>query len=224
MKELSIFVDESGDFGAYDRHCPIYIFSLVYHEQQENVVPLINAFKKDLFFIDSAIQYFHAGPLIRRENEYIDIDISVRKKIFNKMSLLVRHLPIHYSAIFAGKNHVADQDELSKSLAKGLEKIIASNLVYFQTFDCIKIYYDNGQKQLTKLLLKTLQASLSSIVFRLVKPTDYILFQIADFISTIELVHYKFETKFNSNSESYFFGDERQFNRNYYRHILTKRL
>lgn len=223
MKELSIFVDESGDFGAYDHHCPIYLFSLVYHEQQDNIIPLINVFKKDLLFIDSAIHYFHAGPLVRRENEYLDIDISVRRKIFNKMSLLVRHLPIHYSTIVVGKNHVGYQDELSKSLAKELEKTIVSNLTYFQTFDSVKIYYDNGQKQLTKLLLKTLQENLSSIVFRLVKPTEYILFQVADFVSTIELTHIKFDTKLNSNSESYFFGDERQFNRNYYRHILAKR-
>lgn len=103
MKELSILVDESGDFGAYDHHCPIYLFSLVYHEQQDNIIPLINVFKKDLLFIDSAIHYFHAGPLVRRENEYLDIDISVRRKIFNKMSLLVRHLPIHYSTIVVGK-------------------------------------------------------------------------------------------------------------------------
>ena len=28
MKELSIFVDESGDFGAYDYHSPYYIMHI----------------------------------------------------------------------------------------------------------------------------------------------------------------------------------------------------
>ena len=33
MKELSIFVDESGDFGVYDYHAPFYIISMVFHDQ-----------------------------------------------------------------------------------------------------------------------------------------------------------------------------------------------
>jgi len=34
MKELSIFVDESGDLGEYDFHAPYYIISLVLHDQE----------------------------------------------------------------------------------------------------------------------------------------------------------------------------------------------
>ena len=32
MKELSIFVDESGDFGEYDYHSPYYIILMVLHD------------------------------------------------------------------------------------------------------------------------------------------------------------------------------------------------
>ena len=38
MKELSIFVDESGDFGVYDYHAPFYIISMVLHDQAVNIV------------------------------------------------------------------------------------------------------------------------------------------------------------------------------------------
>ncbi|WP_353885359.1 DUF3800 domain-containing protein [uncultured Dubosiella sp.] len=31
MKELSIFVDESGDFGKYDPCSPYYLIALIYH-------------------------------------------------------------------------------------------------------------------------------------------------------------------------------------------------
>ena len=34
MKELSVFVDESGDFGEYDYHAPFYIISMVLHDQE----------------------------------------------------------------------------------------------------------------------------------------------------------------------------------------------
>ena len=33
MKELSIFVDESGDLGEYDYRAPYYIISMVIHDQ-----------------------------------------------------------------------------------------------------------------------------------------------------------------------------------------------
>lgn len=29
MKELSIFIDESGDWGEYEKHCPYYIVTMV---------------------------------------------------------------------------------------------------------------------------------------------------------------------------------------------------
>ena len=37
MKELSIFVDESGDFGEYDYRTPYYIISMVLHNQDVDI-------------------------------------------------------------------------------------------------------------------------------------------------------------------------------------------
>ena len=37
MKELSVFVDESGDFGEYDHRAPFYIISLVLHDQDSPI-------------------------------------------------------------------------------------------------------------------------------------------------------------------------------------------
>ena len=37
MRELSVFVDESGDFGEYDYHAPFYIITLVFHDQNVNI-------------------------------------------------------------------------------------------------------------------------------------------------------------------------------------------
>lgn len=31
MRELSIFIDESGDFGPFEKHAPYYVLSLVFH-------------------------------------------------------------------------------------------------------------------------------------------------------------------------------------------------
>lgn len=31
MRELPIFIDESGDFGPYEPHAPYYLITLVFH-------------------------------------------------------------------------------------------------------------------------------------------------------------------------------------------------
>ncbi|WP_448902847.1 hypothetical protein [Eubacterium sp.] len=35
MKELSVFVDASGDFGEYDYKSPYYIIAMVFHNQKK---------------------------------------------------------------------------------------------------------------------------------------------------------------------------------------------
>lgn len=37
MKELSIFVDESGDFGEYNHRTPYYIISMVLYDQDVDI-------------------------------------------------------------------------------------------------------------------------------------------------------------------------------------------
>ena len=48
MKELSIFIDESGDFGEYAVHSPYYIITMVYHEQDKDIYPATKSEK--MFF------------------------------------------------------------------------------------------------------------------------------------------------------------------------------
>ncbi len=49
MKELNIFIDESGDFGEYATHSPFYIITMVFHEQNEDILPAI-IFNRHYFF------------------------------------------------------------------------------------------------------------------------------------------------------------------------------
>jgi len=37
-----VFIDESGDFGAYERHSPLYIVTLVFHDQSVDITKNIN--------------------------------------------------------------------------------------------------------------------------------------------------------------------------------------
>ena len=48
MKELSIFVDESGDFGEYNHHSPYYIITMVFHNQNNDIINDIQKFNNEL--------------------------------------------------------------------------------------------------------------------------------------------------------------------------------
>ena len=63
-KILSIFVDESGDFGPYQSHCPFYLVSMVLHDQQIDLSHLIKEHDRRMadYYEPHAIL---TGPLIR---------------------------------------------------------------------------------------------------------------------------------------------------------------
>jgi len=42
IKELSVFIDESGDFGIFESHSPFYIVTLVFHDQSIDITANIN--------------------------------------------------------------------------------------------------------------------------------------------------------------------------------------
>ena len=48
MKELSIFIDESGDFGEYDYHSPYYIIAMVFHDQSADIEQPMKKLEQDL--------------------------------------------------------------------------------------------------------------------------------------------------------------------------------
>ena len=50
MKELSIFIDESGDFGEYDYHSPWYIVTMVFHEQEASIQEPMEYLNRDILF------------------------------------------------------------------------------------------------------------------------------------------------------------------------------
>ena len=85
MKELSIFVDESGDFGVYDYHAPFYIISMVLHDQADNIVDDLKILENELSNIGWPKHSVHSGPVIRSEEEYRGYDLKERQKIIMKM-------------------------------------------------------------------------------------------------------------------------------------------
>ena len=83
--------------------------------------------------------------------------------------------------------------KLEGRMAKEMSLFIRSNLEFFQTFDNVILYYDNGQHELNRILNAVLTTELSHYDIRKVFPKDYKLFQAADLICTLKLLSLKRE-------------------------------
>ena len=224
MKELSIFVDESGDFGQYDYHCPFYIVSIVFHEQADDLTESISSLERKLFEIGYKNLCVHCGPIIRSEAEFRNESIETRKKILMRMMSFVRNIDVEYETLCVEKKHIEDDVELVLRLSKQLSSIIKNHLDYFQSFDVIKIYYDNGQAQVRRLLTSVFGVLLENVKFKTVSPSDYRLFQVADLICAMKLTSIKFEHRLTSKTEIQFFESEKEFKNSYKKILKRKRM
>lgn len=222
-RTLSIFIDESGDFGAYEEHAPYYIVSAVLHNQNINISEDIKRLESYLLSIRER-RPIHTGPLIRRESDYKDYDIARRRMLFNAIFNFARRVDIHYTSVCVKKKECRNIIVLINKLSAQLSAIIRRHYSYFNQFGHVVIYYDNGQIELTRLLTAVLSSMFNSLEFRPVRPSNYKLFQVADLICTMELLARKAETETFSNSEILFFNSARTFKRDYFRAIIKKRL
>ena len=96
------------------------------------------------------------------------------------------------------------------------------NYTDFLSYDKVKLYYDNGQIELTRILSSVLSALLPEVEFRKVLPSEYRLFQVADLICTLELMRLKMESKTISKHELTFWGKESDFRKNYLKRLYQK--
>ena len=150
------------------------------------------------------------------------MDIVERRRIFNKMMAFIRSIDIKYKCFHIEKKHIEDSVEATGKLSKQISTFIRNHFNEFLAFDDVKIYYDNGQVEVSRLLSSVFNALLPSPVFRKVMPADYKLFQVADFICTMELISLKLEKNFFSKSEMTFFGNKRDLKQNYLKALKKK--
>lgn len=224
MNELSIFVDESGDFGTYEPHAPFYLFTLVFHNQTDSIEDQISHLEHSLSDVGfDARHCFHAGPIIRREEDYQYLSITERRKCLNRIMTFAKNCEISYITFSAEKKHMSDSLGLTVALSKQLSTFIREEYDFFSGFDRIVVYYDNGQVELNKLLASVFAVMLPQVEFRKVMPTDYRLFQVADLFCTLELVCLKDEHRIMSKSEESFFGSMRDMRKNYLKPMYKKR-
>ncbi|KJQ53751.1 DUF3800 domain-containing protein [Microbacterium sp. SA39] len=206
-RELSIFIDESGDFGPVAPHSPFYVLSIVMHDQSDDIsghLDRIHGALRDRGFApDHAI---HTGPLIRREQDYRWLDLPDRRSIFRVLVDFVRVCGISHHAWVFDKRALENSDALVGAMSRELGAFIRGNYAFFTSWDGIVIYYDNGQKEITTLVNSVFNALLDGVEVRKVVPSEYSLFQAADLCCTLALLHRKMDAVGLSKSEKDFFS------------------
>ena len=218
-RELSIFVDESGDFGEYNRISPYYIVTVVLHEQDNSIKEQLSILEQEFAALGYPHHCFYAGPIIRMEAEYKNEEMIVRRKLFTRMMGFIRKVKIRYKSFFIEKRHVTDVTDATGRLSRQIGTWIRDNYSTLLEYDVVKIYYDNGQVELSRILASVFNVLLPSVEMKKVIPSNYRLFQVAGFLCTMKLTELKIEHHTMSVQEQRFFGGEDGIKKNYLRDL-----
>ena len=139
-----------------------------------------------------------------------------------KWSLSSAKLISAISVFCIEKKHISDLVEATGRLSRQISGFIREHYADFLAFDDVKIYYDNGQVEVSKILSSVFNALLPNPIFRKVMPSEYKLFQAADLLCSLELIKLKMENNMFSKSEKTFFGNIRDLKKNYLKPLSKK--
>lgn len=223
MHNLSIFVDESGDFGEYKHHSPYYIITMLFHDQDKDINQKIEKLDLEVQSLGYEKDFvIHTAPLIRKEEMFHSVAPNERRALFTKLFYFVMKSDIQYKTFIFEKKQFENVMKLEGRMAKEMSLFIRDKLDFFQNFENVILYYDNGQHELNRILNAVLTTELSHYDIRKVLPKDYKLFQAADLICTLQLLALKREKKELSKSELLLFHNERELNKQFLKPIKKK--
>ena len=137
----------------------------------------------------------------------------MRRKIFFKMFSFMRLCNLAHVSFSINKKEHSGQFAIKGRLANNLGGFLTENLGYFQSFEKVIVYYDNGQSLVTDLINTVFNAWLSRVDVRKINHVDYRLAQVADLVCTLELLRIKEQNGMKmSRSEEIFFESRRRLN------------
>lgn len=223
MSELSIFVDESGDKSTHARY---FILTLVLHDQNEGIANDISIYEQSLTAADIPNIPFHSEPLLNGHDAYEDLTLECRKKLLTSFAAMVRFLPIKYKAFVYQRARFDSLDKLASRMKRDITSLLLDDLGFFQSFDYVKLYYDNGQDVVKRALYDSVESVLSkqAIEKKRTTMTEYRLAQVADYLCTIELAAVKYAAKENGGTYDKFFGGVGSFKKNWLKQARRKAL
>lgn len=222
-RELSVFVDESGDRGGQAKY---YLLTLVLHEQKDAIAEKVARYEQSLLRADLPNIPFHSEPLLNGHGDYEGIPLVTRKKMFTAFAALIRYLPIKYKTFVYRCSEFENAEKLSIRMKRDISGLLFDHLSFFQSFDDVKVCYDNVQDIVKRAIDQSIGFVLSKNVVerRRTSMTDYRLEQVADYLCTIELAAVKYTAKENGETYNKFFGGIGTFKKNWLKQARRKML
>lgn len=206
IKRLNIFIDESGDFGFVKGSSDLYAVSFTLHESSNSIDNELNYLNRKL----NELNYngmIHLAYLVAKRGDYSHFDLEKRKSIFWAIFYFSNRVKVKIKTIIIDKKYINKKMQLNIALTREIGKIITENKNYFNSFDKIVIYYDNGQETLATIL-DTLFATNPNVERR--TEFDHAkkrLFQVSDMLTVIDKLDYKRKNNIAfTKAEKYFFS------------------
>ena len=225
VKEISVFVDESGSFNPDVGSSRFYIVCMVFHDQQDDISKQVKGLSEELakvgFPVDAAV---HIGPLIRREKEFRNMDRETRRIVVHRMLSFFRKVDVQYRCFVVDKRFVDNAGNLHDALLQAMTRFLVDHADVLNEYDKLKVYYDNGQSSVSGILREAFMLFSSKTEFvQGVTPYKYRLFQVADLVCTLELIKAKLTIEGRlSDSEFAFFRGIHNLKKNYLKVLSAK--
>lgn len=190
IKRLNIFIDESGDFGFVKGSSDLYAVSFTLYESSNSIENELKYLNRKL----DELNYYgmiHLAYLVAKRGDYSQFDLERRKSIFWAIFYFSNRVKVKIRTVIIYKKYINKKMQLNMALAREIGQFINDNKAYFDTFDKIVIYYDNGQETLATIL-DTLFATNPKVERKI--GFDHIkkrLFQVSDMLTVIDKLDYK---------------------------------
>lgn len=244
-REISIFIDESGELSAPCRpdSCrdAFYIVSLVFHNQETDLSSLIGGLNHDLVCMDlpgiDEHHALHSYNLIRGEEPYQSFPLQDRRRLFNRsvdfacqcarIGISADVLVLDRRSYLSGEPgphglraiREGGRDDMERQVREWLTGAISAHRSELGRYDTVKIYYDNGQDWLARLIHDVLRHEVVEDELQFKKDVDqaqYKLLQVADLMCTNALLQRKLAEAedFTNNDVAFFRSSGRAKKRN----------
>ena len=206
---LRLFLDESGDPGAFSPHSPIYSLGFVALEPGTDVTEQKRRFIERTSRLEGGEFFVHVGNIIRNEKPYQTVTPENRRKLFWSLFFFAMQAPIRMSGLHCRKDGMTSDDlpsSLNVRLGRELMLWARERLNYLKSFDKVLIYYDYGQSLVDPLVTGVFLALGIDVEFIRCRQEEEPFLQVADMVCELELMRFKYKEGTFTHSEQEFFG------------------
>ena len=226
MSDLSLFIDESGDFGNYRPATPFYIVSMVFHDQRNDITAQMNNLNRDLVNNNLRTSSIHTRPLLRHEGEYRNLTVKEQRYLLSRLYLFAKKCDLKYKTFVFDRRTCRTSEELEKQISRAIIDFVKQEQALFSAYNKTILYYDDGQKRLAHIIAQ-IDELVSNMDHRHLDSTDYRLYrlaQVADLACCLELTQCHFKLNQPTTSERFIFGSARNFKKAFYKTFHREQL